>query len=124
MDSAVVRLVLAPGVVVEIGRAAAKIDDDDVRPALQRFKQMVLIVRGWDRPDVQSEVLCACSVILDESLGDQVSAIEVMDTAIAELGALPSLIRQKAKVLGHSDDHGAAARLLISVEDGVGADQP
>jgi hypothetical protein len=37
---------------------------------------------------------------------------------------LPSLIRQKAKVLGHSDDHEAAARLLISVENAVGADQP
>lgn len=124
INSAAISLAQSPGQFIHGGWAAEQIDDHDMSPVLQRFRQMAVTVRGWDRPDVQSEVLCACSVIIDESLGDRVSAIAVMDTAIEELGALPSLIRQKAKVLGHSDNHDAAARLLISVEDAVGVDQP
>jgi tetratricopeptide (TPR) repeat protein len=124
IDGAASTLGHSPGSFVHNGWAGEQLEDHDMSPVLRRFERMTVVARGWRRPDVLSEVFCARSVILDESSGDRVSAVALMDTAIAELGALPLLIRQKAKVLGHSGDHETAARLLISVEDVVGVDQP
>jgi tetratricopeptide (TPR) repeat protein len=61
-------------------------------------------------------------VILDEGLDDKDTALAAIDTAIKELGALPTLIRQKAKVLSHLERHGEATDLLLSIEDIIGAD--
>ncbi len=38
-----------------------------------------------------------------------------------QIGALPTLIRQKAKVLSPLDRHGEATGLLLSIEDTIGA---
>src|SRR5262249_6629856 len=96
----------------------------DLRPALGRFERMSEIAQHWARPDIQAELANARSVLLDEGLNDQPAALAVVDQAIRELGSTPALVRQKAKVLSHSGDNLAGARLLISVEDAVGIDSP
>ena len=68
-----------------------------------------------------AEIWCARSVILDEGLGEKDAALTAIDTAIKELGLLPTLIRQKAKVLSSLDRHGEATDLLLSIEDTIGA---
>jgi hypothetical protein len=123
VDAAAISLAQTPGYFVHSGWASEQLQERDLSPVLQRFTRMTEIVRKWQRPDVQTELICACSVILDEGLDDRTAAIAVVDAAVAELGMIPALIRQKAKVLGHSDDHKAAALLLMSVEDSVGVDQ-
>ena len=80
------------------------------------------IAKRWGRIDILTELACARSVILDEGLDDRAAAIAVVDEAVAEIGSTPALLRQKAKVLGHSGDDIGAAKLLISVEDSVGLD--
>jgi hypothetical protein len=95
-----------------------------LKPALERFEQMSEIAKRWHRADIIIELACAQSVILDEGLNDKMAAIAVVDEAIEEMGSAPALVRQKAKVLGHSGDDVAAAKLLISVEDSVGSDNP
>ncbi|MBP0111065.1 hypothetical protein [Bradyrhizobium vignae] len=73
---------------------------------------------------IRAELANACSVLLDEGLNDQEAALGLIDAAISEIGSVPSLIRQKAKVLGHLSNDLAAAKLLMSIEDDVGAGSP
>jgi hypothetical protein len=68
-----------------------------------------------------AEIWCARSVILDESLDEKDAALAAVDTATKDLGALPILIRQRAKVLAHLDRHEEATDLLLSIEDTIGA---
>lgn len=124
LDAARISLGMGAGAFVHNGWAQEQLDSLDLRPALERFVQMSAIVQHWKRPDVQAEIENACSVILDEGLNDQTAALAMVDKAISALGHMPSLIRQKAKVLGHSGNDLAAAQLLISVEDTVGLDSP
>ena len=124
IDAAAISLHLSPGSFVHNGWAQEQSDELDLKPALERFEQMSEIAKHWHRADIITELACARSVILDEGLNDKMAAIVVVDEAIAEMGSAPSLVRQKAKVLGHSGDDVAAAKLLISVEDSVGLDNP
>jgi hypothetical protein len=90
-------------------------------PALGIYAKIQSIAYSWGRPDVMAEIWCARSVILDEGLDDKDAALAAIDTAIKELGALPTLIRQKVKVLSHLERHGEATVLLLSIEDTIGA---
>jgi hypothetical protein len=124
IDAAAISLHLSPGSFVHNGWAQEQSDELDLKPALERFVRMSEIAKRWHRADIIIELACARSVILDEGLNDKMAAIAVVDEAIEEMGSAPALVRQKAKVLGHSGDDGAAAKLLISVEDSVGSDNP
>jgi hypothetical protein len=124
LDGAALSLGQVAGSFVHNGWAQEQLDGHDLRPALERFKQMTETAKHWGRPDLQVQLVCAQSVILDECLDDAAAAIVTVDEAMAELSSAPALIRQKAKVLGHTGDDAASARLLMSVEDIVGAGEP
>ena len=122
IDAAAISLHLTAGSFVHSGWAREQNDGLDLKPALERFNRMSEIAKRWGRKDILTELACARSVILDEGLNNRAAAIAVVDGAVAEIGPAPALLRQKAKVLGHSGDDLAAAKLLISVEDSVGLD--
>jgi hypothetical protein len=124
LDAAKFSLRTGGGFFVHGGWAQEQLDNVDLRPALERFEHMSEITRHWTRMDIRAELANARSVILDEGLNDQPAALAVIDNAIRELGNVPALVRQKAKVLGHSGDELTAARLLMSVEDVIGVDSP
>ena len=124
LDAAGISLGMGAGAFVHNGWAQEQLDNVDLRPALERFERMGTIAQLWGRLDIQAELANARSVILDEGLNDQAAALAVVDESITALGSTPALVRQKAKVLGHSGDDLAAARLLMSVEDTVGIDSP
>lgn len=124
LDAAKISLGMGGGAFVHNGWVQEQLDNLDLRPALERFERMSAITSDWGRLDIQTELANARSVILDEGLNDQPAALVVVDEAITTFGSTPALIRQKAKVLSHSGDDLAAARLLISVEDTVGTDSP
>jgi tetratricopeptide (TPR) repeat protein len=110
-----------PSVFVNAGWSRDQTANRDMRPALGSYNKIQTIAVAWDRPDVMGEIWSARSVILDEGLDDKDAALAAIDTAIKELGALPTLIRQKAKVLSHLEHHGEATGLLLSIEDTIGA---
>jgi hypothetical protein len=110
------------GAFVHNGWAQEQLDNLDLRPALQCFQRMSAITMRWGRTDIQAQLVCAQSVIADEGLNDRTAAINIVDDAMGALGAMPELIRQKAKVLSHTGNDAAGANLLISVEDVVGRD--
>ena len=110
-----------PSVFVNSGWSHDQTEKRDMRPALGIYDRIQGIAASWDRPDVMAEIWCARSVILDEGLDDKNAALAAVDTATTELGALPTLIRQRAKVLAHLDRHGEATELLLSIEDTIGA---
>ena len=122
INAAAISLHLGAGSFVHSGWAREQSDGLDLRPALERFERMIEIAKGWGRTDILVELACARSVILDEGLNDTAAAIAIVEEAVAEIGPAPTLLRQKAKVLGHSGDNIGAAKLLISVEDSVGLD--
>lgn len=124
IDAAALALGQTPGSFVHNGWAQEQLDGLDLRPTLERFKRMAEIAKHWDSPDLQIQLVCARSVILDEGLGDAAAAIVAVDEAMAELSSTPALIRQKAKVLNHTGDNAASARLLMSVEDTIAVDEP
>ena len=124
IDAAAISLHLSPGSFVHNGWAQEQLGEHDLKPALERYERMSKIAERWHRADITIELVCARSVILDEEFNERTAAIAVVDKAIAEMGSAPALVRQKAKVLGHSGDDVAAAKLLISVEDSVGLDNP
>ena len=124
LDAAGISLGMGAVAFVHNGWAQEQLDNLDLRPALERFERMSDIAQHWARPDFQAELANARSIILDEGLNDQPAALVVVDIAIREIGSAPALVRQKAKVLSHSGDDLAAARLLVSVEDSVGVDSP
>ena len=124
INAAAISLHLSPGSFVHNGWAQEQLGGQDLKPTLERFERMSQIAERWRRADIKIELVCARSVILDEGLNDRTAAIAVVDEVIAEMGSAPALVRQKAKVLGHSGDDLSAARLLISVEDSVGSDNP
>jgi hypothetical protein len=124
IDAAAISVHLSPGSFVHNGWAQEQLQNLDLKPALERFERMTGIVKHWRRQDVLTELVCARSVILDEGLSDSTAAIAVVDDVIADLGNRPALVRQKAKVLGHSGNDTAAVELLLSVEETVGLDNP
>jgi hypothetical protein len=96
----------------------------DMTVALDKYGQIEPIAGRWNRPDVCVEIICARSIILDESLKRFGEAIVVIDEAISNHGSLPALIRQKSKILGHAGRDPEAVDLLIRVEDEVGGRSP
>ena len=110
-----------PSVFVNSGWSHDQTENRDMPSALSIYDNTQRITTTWDRPDLTAEIWCARSVILDEGLDDKDAALAAIDTALKELGALPTLIRQKAKVLSHLDRHGEATDLLLSIEDTIGA---
>lgn len=107
-------------VFVHSGWSRDQIDERDMSVALEKYGQIEQITKGWNRSDVLIEIACARSVILDEGLSRFDDAIAVIDEAISVHGAVPPLIRQKSKVLGHEGRHPEAIDLLLKVEDDVG----
>ena len=105
---------------VNSGWSHDQLEDRDMAPALEIYREVKTIGVTWNRPDIEAEIACAISVILDEGLGRRPDAIAEIDTAIVHLGELPSLLRQKSKVLGHDGRHDEAADLLLSIEETVG----
>ena len=110
-----------PSVFVNPGWSHDQTENREMRPVFDIYDRIQRITAAWDRPDVMAEISCARSVILDEGLDDKDAALAGIDTAIKVLGALPTLIRQKAKVLSHLDRDGEATDLLLSIEDTIGA---
>jgi tetratricopeptide (TPR) repeat protein len=110
-----------PAVFVNSGWSHDQIENRDMRPALGIYATIQKIADSWCRPDVMAEIWCARSVILDEGLDDKEAALAAIDNAIKDLGALPTLIRQKVKMLAHLDRNHEATDLLLGIEDTIGA---
>jgi hypothetical protein len=110
-----------PSVFVNSGWSHDQIVNRDMRPALGIYDKIQEITASWNRPDVMAETWCARSVILDEGWDEKDAALAAVDAAIKDLGTLPTLIRQKAKVLAHLDRHDEATDLLLSIEDTIGS---
>ncbi|WFE89790.1 hypothetical protein K1718_00055 [Roseibium porphyridii] len=89
----------------------------DMRTALKVYEEIKELVTKWNSQDLISEICCALSVIIDEGLRDTKQSLDVIASAICDVGELPNLIRQKAKVLSHLDRHHEATELLVTVED-------
>jgi hypothetical protein len=123
IDAARISLGEGGGAFVHHGWAQEQLDNLDLRPVLERFERMCEIAHHW-RSDIRAELANACSILLDEGLNDQMAALRVANVAIGEIGSMPTLVRQKAKVLSHSSNDLAAAQLLMSVEDTVCIDSP
>jgi tetratricopeptide (TPR) repeat protein len=113
-----------PSVFVNSGWSHDQVDNENMPGSLGFYDQIAMIVAGWKRPDLEAEIACARSVILDEGLKRPDDAIVVTDEAIAKLGKLPPIVRQKSKVLGHAGRHLEATELLLSIEDKVGLESP
>ena len=113
-----------PSVFVNSGWSRDQLADGDMASALQIYREIQKIAATWRRPDIEIEVACAISVILDEGIGRLSDAIHEIDKAISRFGEVPALLRQKSKVLGHDGRHDEAADILISIEDTVGAESP
>lgn len=111
-------------VLVHSGWTRVQLDGGDMAAALADYWKIAEIVGLWERLDIEAEVVCAQAIILDEGLGDRDRAIAVLDDAIGRYGNQVGLLRQKSKVLGHAGDHAAAAKLLLEIEDVVGAESP
>jgi hypothetical protein len=124
IDGAAIALGMSPGYFIHGAWAQDQLNGRDLRPTLIRLERMTDIVKTWGRSDIQIELVCARSVVLDEVINDRPEAIAIVDAGIMEFGSTPTLIRQKAKVLGHAGDDRAATDLIIGVEDTVGAGQP
>jgi hypothetical protein len=124
IDGISIALGMSPGSFIHGAWAQDQLNDRDLRPTLARLERMSDIVRRWGRSDIQIELVCARSVVLDEVLSDQPGAIAIVDACITEFGSIPALIRQKSKVLGHGGDDRSATDLIVSVEDTIGAGQP
>jgi tetratricopeptide (TPR) repeat protein len=110
-----------PSVFVNSGWSHDQTENRDMRPALGIYDKIQEITASWNRPDVMAETWCARSVILDEGWDDKDAALAAVDAAIKDLGTLPTLIRQRAKVLAHLDRHDEATDLLLSIEDTIAA---
>lgn len=111
-------------VFVHSGWSRDQINERDMSVALQKYGQIATIVDRWHRPDLATEIACARSIILDEGLDRLDEAISIIDEAISARGAVPALIRQKSKVLGHAGRDLEAIDLLLDVEDDVGSESP
>src|SRR5258708_19306188 len=85
LDAARIFLRISGGAFVHNGWAQEQIDNLDLRPTLERFDQMDEITKKWARVDIRTEIINARSVILDEGLNDQVTALAVVDHSISEL---------------------------------------
>lgn len=109
-----------PSVFVNCGWSHDQTANVDMRVALGIYEKIQVIASSWDRLDVMAEIRCSRSVILDEDLKEKDAALAVVNDAIDDLGNLPTLIRQKAKVLAHLDRHSEATDLLLSIEDTIG----
>lgn len=113
-----------PTVFVSSGWSHEQLDNVNMAPALPIYRQIEKIVATWGRSDIEVEVACAISVILDEGIGQRSDAIAEVDAAILRFGELPPLLRQKSKVLGHDGRHDDAADILLSIEETVGIESP
>jgi hypothetical protein len=111
-------------VFVHCGWSRDQSEGRDMSLALEKYNQIELITNRWNRPDISIEIVCARSIILDESLKRFDEAISVVEAAISTNGAVPALIRQKSKVLGHAGRDPEAADLLIEIENEVGHGSP
>jgi tetratricopeptide (TPR) repeat protein len=111
-------------VFVHCGWARDQGEERDMTVALEKYDEIEVIAKNWGRSDVLYEVVCARSIILDESLKRFDDAISVVDKAMLRNPNVPALIRQKSKVLGHAGRDREAIDLLIQVEDDVGKGSP
>lgn len=111
-------------VFVHSGWSRDQLEEHDMGVALQYYDRIELIADGWSRPDISVEVACARSTILDEGLGHFAEAICVVDEAVSTYGEIPSLVRQKSKVLGHAGRDAEALDLLLQIEEEVGNGSP
>jgi GNAT superfamily N-acetyltransferase len=119
---AISALYSGPGVFVNAGWSGDQLEKRDMTAALAAYDEIEEIASLWSRPDLEAEIASGRSVILDEGLNRPVEALAAIDAAIAKLGLLPAIVRQKSKVLGHLDRHAEAAELLLSIEDEIGRD--
>jgi hypothetical protein len=78
-------------VFVHSGWSRDQIEARDMGDALHQYDQIARFAIGWSRPDVEMEVACARSIILDEGLKRYDEALRVIDDAISHHGALPPL---------------------------------
>ena len=76
--------------------------------------------RDMEQADLDIELVAARCIILDEMAGDIPAAIALVDSALATFPADPVLLRQKAKLLAHSENAPAAAAIFLTIEDTIG----
>lgn len=111
-------------VLIHSGWTRVQLDGGDMAAALADYRKIAEVVASWERPDVEMEVVCAQAVILDEGLGRLDDAILILDEAIEGYGPQVGLLRQKSKVLGHAGRYEDSAKLLLEIENEVGAESP
>jgi tetratricopeptide (TPR) repeat protein len=109
-------------VFVHSGWSRDQLEDRDMNEALRHYSEIAQIASGWGRPDIEVEVACARSIILDEGFKSYNEALATIDEAILRHGAISPLLRQKAKVLGHAGRDSEAVVLFLEIEDEVGAE--
>lgn len=109
---------------VHSGWAQDQLDERDMTEALKRYDEISQIAANWSRPDIDVEIACARSVILDEGLKQHDQALTAIDEAVSRHGPVAPLLRQKSKVLGHAGRDSEALTLLLQVEDQVGIQSP
>lgn len=111
-------------VFVHSGWSRDQIEERDMSAALTRYDQIAVIAGKWNRPDLELEIACARSIILDEGLKRYEDAIGIIDEAILRFGAAPALLRQKSKVFGHAGRDTEAVVLVLQIEDEIGLQSP
>ena len=111
-------------VFVHSGWARDQLEERDMTGALKRYDEIAQIAAKWSRPDIEVEIACARSVILDEGLKQHDQALTAIDEAVSRHGPVAPLVRQKSKVLAHAGRDSEAVVLLLQVEDEVGIESP
>lgn len=84
--------------------------------AIDRYSYLEDKTRAWGEESLADECLIAKSILLDEFLKDQNAALSIVDDALAKRPGNRSLLRQKARVLGHVGDYSAARELLAELK--------
>lgn len=113
-----------PSVFVHSGWSRDQIEERDMADALVAYDKIGIVVASWNRQDVVAEIYCARSVILDEGLDRGERALTLIDDAVAELGELPTLLRQRGKLLGRLGRHDEAADILLGLENTIDDTSP
>jgi hypothetical protein len=106
-------------VLASSGWAGDQLAKRDMDATYATYTAAEFLVGKWQRKDMEIEVVCARSVILDECLERKDEALAVILAAIDLHGTLPALVRQEARVLAHLGRHSEAVDLTITIEDSI-----
>lgn len=87
-----------------------------VENAITAYENMENQARSWAEHPLANQCIVAQSVLWDEMQKDRTRALAIVDQALEANPGNPTLLRQKAKVLGHDGDYETARTILSALK--------